>query len=346
MPAEPNIGNREREILTAIVETFISTGEPVGSRTLARSNREGLSPASIRNVMADLSDAGYLEQPHTSAGRIPTPEAYRYYVEQISGSARLAPQEETMISDSLAGITDVQEFMERTSHVLSLISRNVGVAVATSGAKNALEHVYFSRLGDQKVLAVVVTKSGVVRDRVLRLDLPQSDLDAAARFINENFRGWTLKDVRAEIARRLEQERSEYDRLMRSVEQLYKQGVLSGEDSAQVVFVEGASNLVANEQDRSRLQELLQALEHKQRLVELLSAYLDAKQEAVRVVIGLDEAQPSMRNLVLIGTPARVGGEVMGSLAVLGPPRMDYQHTITAVSYIARLFDKVLNESE
>ena len=134
MPADPNIGNREREILTAIVETFISTGEPVGSRTLARSNREGLSPASIRNVMADLSDAGFLEQPHTSAGRIPTTEAYRYYVEQMSGNARLAPQEETMISDTLAGITDVQEFMERTSHVLSLISRNVGVTVAFSAA--------------------------------------------------------------------------------------------------------------------------------------------------------------------------------------------------------------------
>src|ERR1700683_2486603 len=172
MPADPNIGNREREILTAIVETFISTGEPVGSRTLARSNREGLSPASIRNVMADLSDAGFLEQPHASAGRVPTTEGYRYYVEQISGTARLAPQEETMISDSLAGITDVQEFMERTSRVLSLISRNVGVAVAmTSGRNIALEHVYFSRLGDQKVLAVLVTRSGVVRDRVLRLDL-------------------------------------------------------------------------------------------------------------------------------------------------------------------------------
>src|SRR3954462_5963671 len=143
MPAEPNIGNREREILTAIVETFISTGEPVGSRTLARSNREGLSPASIRNVMADLSEAGLLEQPHTSAGRIPTPEAYRYYVEQLTGKAHLSPQDETMIQTSLHGAADVQEFMERTSHVLSLISRNVGVAVAVGGSKNALEHVYF-----------------------------------------------------------------------------------------------------------------------------------------------------------------------------------------------------------
>jgi len=344
-PGAP-IGEREREILTAIVETFIATGEPVGSRTLARSNREGLSPATIRNVMSDLADAGFLEQPHTSAGRVPSTEAYRYYVEQLTGKARLSGEDETIIQESFHGISDVQEFMERTSHVLSLISRNVGVAVAIGGPKNALEHVYFSRLGDQKVLAVVVTKSGLVRDRVLRLDLPQADLDVAARFINDNFRGWTMEAMRAEIARRLEQERSEYDRLMTSVEQLYKQGALAAEDSAQMVYVEGAANLVAGEQDRQRLQELLQALEEKQKVVELLSAYLDTRQEAVRVVIGLDRAQPSMRNLVLIGAPARVGGEVMGSLAILGPTRMDYQHAITAVSYIARLFDKVLNESE
>src|SRR5438270_4463515 len=346
MSAGQNIGDREREILTAIVETFISTGEPVGSRVLSRGSREGLSPATIRNVMADLVDAGYLEQPHTSAGRVPSSAAYRYYVEQLSGKTQLSQADAGVIEDSLHGVTDVQEFMERTSHVLSLISRNVGVTVAVSGPKNALEHVYFSRLGDQKVLAVVVTKSGLVRDRVLRLDLPQSDLDGAARFINDNFRGWTMEAMRSELARRLEQERSEYDRLMTSVEQLYRQGALATDDSAQVVFVEGAANLVAGEQDRQRLQELLKTLEEKQKIVDLLSAYLDAKQEAVRVVIGLDEALPSMRNFVLIGAPARVGGEVMGSLAVIGPTRIDYQHTMNAVSYIARLFDKILNESE
>ncbi len=341
-----NIGHREREILTAIVETFIATGEPVGSRVLSRSNREGLSPATIRNVMADLSDAGFLEQPHTSSGRIPTTEAYRYYVEQISGEAHLSPGDEGIIRDSLSGITDTAEFLERTSRVLSLISRNVGVAVAVPGEKNALEHVYFSRLADQKVLAVVVTRSGLVRDRVLRLDISQADLDAAARYINENFRGWTMTDMRAELQRRLEAERSEYDRLMQSLEQLYKQGALTAESGTQTVFVEGASNLVANEQDRERLQEMLKTLEEKGKIVHLLEAYLDAKQEAVRVVIGLDEALPSMSNFVLIGAPARVGSEVRGSLAVIGPTRIDYQHTMTAVSYIARLFDKILNESD
>ncbi len=345
MPPGP-AGEREREILTAIVETFIATGEPVGSRTLARTSREGLSPATIRNVMADLADAGFLDQPHTSAGRIPSTEAYRYYVEQLSGETRLSHENESIIQDTLAGVTDVQEFMERTSHVLSLISRSVGVTVASSGPRNALEHVYFSRLGDQKVLAVVVTRSGVVRDRVLRLDLPQSELDMAARYINESFRGWMMEDMRAEIARRLEKERSEYDRLMGSIAQLYQQGALTTSEAPEAVFVEGAANLVTGDEDRQRLQDMLRTLEEKEKVVKLLGAYLDTKQEAVRVVIGLDQTMPSMRNFVLIGAPARVGGEVMGSLAVIGPTRLDYQHTMSAVSYIARLFDKLLNESE
>jgi len=345
MPPGPP-GGREREILTAIVETFIATGEPVGSRTLARASREGLSAATIRNVMADLADAGFLDQPHTSAGRVPTAEAYRYYVEQLSGEAHLSHENQSIIQDTLSGVTDVQEFMERTSHVLSLISHGVGVTVAGSGPRNALEHVYFSRLADQKVLAVVVTKSGVVRDRVLRLDIPQADLDLAARYINENFRGWTMDDMRVELARRLEQERSEYDRLMKSLEQLYKQGALAASEGAEAVFVEGAANLVNTDQDRQHLQAMLRTLEEKEKVVRLLNAYLDARQEAVRVVIGLDEALPSMQNFVLIGAPARVGAEVMGSLAVIGPTRLDYQHTMSAVSYIARLFDRVLNESE
>jgi heat-inducible transcriptional repressor len=355
MPPGP-AGGREREILTAIVETFIASGEPVGSRTLARASREGLSAATIRNVMADLADAGFLEQPHASAGRVPTAEAYRYYVEQLSGEAHLSHENQSIIQDTLTGVTDVAEFMERTSHVLSLISHSVGVTVATSGPRNALEHVYFSRLSDAKVLAVVVTRSGVVRDRVLRLDIQQSDLDLAARYINENFRGWTMGDMRAELARRLEKERNEYDHLMKSIEQLYQQGALASSDNTQAVFVEGAANLVTNlvtnqmtgQEDRQRLQDMLRTLEEKEKVVKLLGAYLDTRQEAVRVVIGLDEALPAsnLQNFVLIGAPARVGGEVMGSLAVIGPTRLDYQHTMSAVSYIARLFDKLLNESE
>jgi len=344
MPAP--IGRREEEILTAIVESYISTGEPVGSRTLARTNREGLSAATIRNVMADLADAGLLEQPHTSAGRVPSLQGYRYYVEKLSGIAKISQADERTINQCFQGTNDIQDFMERTSHILSLMSGGVGVAIAGGGAKSALEHVHFQKLADHRVLAVVVSKGGFVRDRVLRLerDLPQSDLDLAGRYVNENFRGWTMDSIRQELARRVEQERSEYNRLMQSIGDLC--GALATERSSQGVYVEGASNLVLGEQDSQRLQEMLKTLEEKQRIVELLSAYLDARQETVRVVIGLQDAMPNMGNFVLIGAPARVGDEMMGSLAVIGPSRMDYQHTISAVSYIASLFNKVLNDSE
>src|SRR3954467_2415141 len=132
-----HLGEREREILTSIVDQYISTGEPVGSRTLARLTSEGLSSATIRNVMADLADAGFLEQPHTSAGRVPTSQAYRYYVEQISGKAHLSQADQGLIETTLGGVSDPQEFMERTSRVLSLVSSCVGVAVAGAGPSNA-----------------------------------------------------------------------------------------------------------------------------------------------------------------------------------------------------------------
>jgi heat-inducible transcriptional repressor len=348
MTQPAHIGQREREILTAIIETYISTGEPVGSRTLARTSREALSAATIRNVMADLADAGYLEQPHTSAGRVPTAEAYRFFVNQLTGRAQISHEDESRIQQAFRGVTDVQEFMERTSHVLSLVSQGVGVAITAPGSGHALDHVYFSRLAENKVLAVVVTKSGIVRDRLLRVqhDVSQDDLDMAARYINDNFRGWTMDRLRAEISRQIELQRSEYDRLMHSVEHLYRTGALGTDQSEAVIYMEGAANLVTNQEDKERLRHLLKALEEKERIAEILTAYLDVKQEAVRVVIGLDQAPPDLQNFVLIGAPARVGDEVMGSLAVLGPTRIDYEHTITAVSYIATLFDRILNESD
>lgn len=341
------IGRREQEILTAIVETYISTGEPVGSRTLARSNGEGLSAATIRNVMADLAEAGLLAQPHTSSGRVPSVAGYRYYVERLSGTMQLADDDQQHIQHYFQGVEDVPEFMERTSHVLSLISSGVGVAVVSNGPQRALEHVHFQRLTEQRVLAIVVTRCGMVRDRVLRLprDFAQDELDLAARYINDNFRGWLLETARREIERRLAEERSEYDRLMQSIAQLYQSGALPAADTAEV-FVEGTANLVSDERDSERLRQLLKTLEEKARIVELLASYVDARQEQVRVIVGLEDSAPDLRGLVLIGAPARSGEELLGRVAVIGPTRIDYQNTMNAVSYIARLYDKIFNDPE
>lgn len=347
MGSPPHIGPRQRHILTAIVENYITAGEPVGSRTISRTNKDGLSPATIRNVMADLTEAGYLSQPHTSAGRVPTAQAYRFFVDQISGRAKLTPENEERIAGSFQGVGDVQEFLERTSHVLSLVSSGVGVAMSQGGKPNALDHIHFTALMPRKILAVLVTTSGVVRDRVLRVDrdLSPADLQTAANYINENFHGRTIDAIQKELSRRIEEQRSDYDRMLQALEEVYRKGALDQTpEPAARIFVEGVANLIVTQEDKDRLSQMLRTLEERQKVADLLSAYIHARQEAVRVVIGLEDALPEMRDLVLIGAPARVGNEVIGSLAVIGPTRMDYENTTAAVSYIAKLFDRIFNE--
>jgi heat-inducible transcriptional repressor len=365
---EMRLSPRERLVLTAIIELYIATGEPVASQALAHylADREGLSPATLRNVMATLGEAGLLEQPHTSAGRVPTAAAFRYYVEQIirrdaqAGGLGAAPvggmvqsgpvidlsaARRGQIENCFTGVASSHEYLERTSHVLALISSGLGVALANSTTGQVLEHIHFSRLSQGRVLAVLVTQSGAVMDRVLVLDreLSHVELNTAACYLNENFRGWPIERIRAEISRRLEEEREAYHQLLASVEELCRKGALAGDETAPAIFVDGMANLITAEQDRERLRQMLLALEAKQRLVELLNAYVDGSRQEVRVVVGLDQASPAMQDLVLIGAPARLGGSSLGTVAVIAPTRIQYQEMIQAVRYIAGLSERILD---
>ena len=355
---------RERLVLNAIIELYIATGEPVASQALARMfvDREGLSSATLRNVMAALGEAGLLEQQHTSAGRVPTAAAFRHYVGQITQPGRaaaggvsgvggpsgaespLSAARRGQIEESFSGVASSHEYLERTSHVLAELSRGLGVALASSAAEQVLEHIHFSRLSTGRVLAVLVTQAGAVQDRVLTVDheLTPVELETASRYLNENFHGWPIDRIRAEVERRVELEREAYRQLLTSVEELCRKGALAGDESAPAIFVDGMANLIGAEQDRERLRQMLLALEAKQRLVELLTAYVDGRRQEVRVVVGLDEATPAMQDLVLIGAPARLGGANVGTVAVIAPTRIQYQEMIEAVSYIARLSERLL----
>jgi heat-inducible transcriptional repressor len=365
--ADVRVSPRERLVLTAIIELYIATGEPVASQVVAQSfaDREGLSSATVRNVMATLGEAGLLEQAHTSAGRVPTAAAFRYYVEQITLSGRVAAGAQTagtaaqgaaglnssllsearreQIEDSFTGVNSSNEYLERTSHVLALISSGLGVALASATTGQMLEHIHFSRLSVGRVLAVLVTQTGAVLDRVLTLDreLTHVELETAARYLNENFRGWPIERIRAEVSRRVEVEREAYRQMLASVEELCRKGALASGETTPAIFVDGMANLIMAELDRERLRQMLLALEAKQRLVELLTAYVDGKQQEVRVVVGLDEASPAMQDLVLIGAPARLGGANLGTVAVIAPTRIQYQEMIQAVRYIARLSERL-----
>lgn len=358
MAEREKVTARQRAILTAIIESYIETGEPVGSGTIARlphSDVTAMSSATVRNEMAELAEAGLLEQPHTSAGRIPTARAFRMYVEQLSGGAnpridvaRLPVSSRRQIDSSFIGLAGTQAVLERTSHVLATLSSGVGVAIAAAAEGDLLEHVHFSRLAPARVLAVVVTRSGMVHDRVLALDrdLTLSELETAANFLNEHFRGWNVEQVRTELARMVERERSEYQRLLNAVQQLWLKTVPESEAPQQPVYVEGVANLIGANVDTEQLREMLAALEAKQRLVDLLNAYIDAHQESVRVIFDLEEQAPEMAGLVLIAAPARMGEENRGTIGVIGSKRMDYENTMNAVSYLSRVFDRIALHSK
>ena len=346
--------NRQRLILTAIVESYISTGEPVSSGMVSRlqmMDAGAMSPATIRNEMADLADAGMLEQPHTSAGRIPSAAAFRMYVAQLHGgaAARLPglsrAEVQSQIDTSFAGVAGAQALLARTSHVLATLSSGVGLAIGAVANADLLEHVHFSRLAARRVLAVLVTRSGMVRDRVLAIDrdLSMVELETAANFLNEHYRGWNIERVRAELAKRIEDERTAYQRMVSAAQELWS-GTVPVSAREQAVYVEGVANLVSLPEDRAQLREMLSALEAKQRLVELLNAYIDTKQESVRVVFDLEEQAPEMAGLVLIAAPARVGGESVGTVGVIGPKRMHYENAMSAVSYVAQVFDRMSSD--
>jgi heat-inducible transcriptional repressor len=340
------ITTRQREILTAVVENYIATGEPVSSGVLAQTVfGNAMSSATIRNEMVELAEAGLLEQPHTSAGRIPSAEAFRMYVGQINtgGRPRLdlnAQDLNARIDTSFAGVAGASALLERTSHVLAALSSGVGLAIGAAASTDLLEHIHFSRLAARRVLAVVVTRSGLVRDRVLALDqdLSSVQLETAANFLNEHFRGWNVDRVRTELGRRIERERTVYQQMADAVD-LWSRTVPADGVQQQAVYIDGMANLIGLPGDRDRLRAMLAALEEKQRLIELLNAYVDTRQDRVRVIFDLDRQDPGMAGLVLIAAPARVSGD--STVAILGPKRMNYESAIHAVGYVAQLLHRI-----
>lgn len=341
---------RNREILATTVRTYIATGEPVGSRTISRKRRDGLSAATIRNIMSDLEEAGYLEQPHTSAGRVPTEEAYRFYVEHVARPERYQNRgDEELIRQISRGESESTEaILERASHVLSIIGQNVGVVVAATAADTVLQEMQFVALFGQRVLAILVPRGAPVRSRVIRLDerMPQEELDRIANYLNQNFRGWSLEAARREIVRRLEEERALYDELLRHLAVLWRQGLLDAETGTGV-YLEGASHLLGRPElsNPQLLRDLLRALEEKERLARLLTRYIQAAgssgETGPRVVIGLQADSP-IRAFALIGAPCATSEGLAGRVAVLGPPRMQYERVICAVSQVARLLGEAI----
>lgn len=335
------LSQREREILHLIVRAYIDTGEPVGSRTLSRLRHLPLSPATIRNVMADLAEEGYLAQPHTSAGRVPTDKAFRDFACTVSGKP-LSTTDRDRIFNQMQSGESLEERIAIASRVLTEMTRNVGIAAALPKTSQELEHLELVALSDRRVLMIVATRDRMVRNRVVTLDraLTPEELVTIRNYININFSGWTLERARAELLRRIEEERAMYDAVLQHITVLCEKGLLVVDQDPQVEM-DGTSWLVGLDLHltRERLRDLFRALEEKKRVVALLDRFLEAPQGQIGIRVGLEDAHPSMRELTLIGVTVDLPSGVRTQIAVLGPMRMHYERVISAVQQIGRTFE-------
>jgi heat-inducible transcriptional repressor len=350
MTAPISLDTRSREILKEIIHAYISTGRAVGSRVISKKSRSHLGAASIRNIMSDLEEAGYLKQPHHSAGRVPTDKGYRFYVDSLMEKRRLSPAEVGKINETLASqrIQSFEGLMEKTSHLLSTFSNNVGIVLAPAISHTMLQHIQFLKLSSGRILTVLVGKSGVVQNKVIRVEdeISQEDLDRAGRYLTEEYSGKTLPVIRAELQRLLAQERAHYDRMLRQISLFYERA-FDEMQSSQNMYLDGASNIINQPEfaDAARMRVLFETFEQRDKLIRIISECIRDEASGVRILIGRETGIPSMQDCTIITSPYIYESRIAGSLGVLGPTRLEYGKNITLVDYVARLFGSILSQA-
>lgn len=338
---------RQRRILARLVTEYIEQGEPVSSAWLAEHSDLGLSPATVRNILARLEEQGLVHQPHTSAGRVPTDSGYRMYVDGLLGTRkRSRPQPDLEARLRRAGT--VGDLMENASQELSRASHHVGFALAPAGPSIRLRHVDFVNLEAHRVLVILVATGGQITHKVIEPPEPFDDmaLRQAANYLNAEFAGLTLHEVRTEIVTRLRQERVLYDALVSRALSLARTG-LADHTPEEALYLQGASRLIdqiAGESgDRERTLQTLRALfrviEEKHRLVELISKYLEA--QGITVVIGSENFEVDLHPFSLVASTFHSPQE-SGTVGVIGPTRMRYVKAISVVEGVSQVMTKVL----
>ena len=350
--------SRGQIILTAIINEHFVTGEPVGSKVLAEkfANQGGMSSATIRNVMGELEEMGMLEQPHTSAGRVPTDSGYRFYVDNLLGVLSISNDDLFRIGEeyglNAADFSDTPDrLMERTSHLLSALSNNVGIVVSPSLANDRLQHIEFVNLSDNRILVVLVSAPNIVHNKIIRLNVTftRDELERTANYLNAEFAGKNLAEIRTEILALMHEEKALFDKLLQTAVILCSESI-EDEELPGEIFVDGASNILTKRDfaDLERLRELLLTIGEKSRLMQILTECIERDAAAkgdVQVVIGTENRTPSFQNCTLISAPYRIGNSsAVGTLSVLGPTRIEYARMISIVSYVARTLEKMMSQ--
>jgi heat-inducible transcriptional repressor len=333
---------RTEEILQLLIRTYIASGEPVGSKTLAVSLEGKLSPATVRNIMAELEESGYLTHPHTSAGRVPSQKGFRFYVDSLQDSTRPSKASERRFARMLGDSDTPEELMSRASYLLSAISKNVGIVIAPPLATTQLKHIEFLDLGDDKILVIFVSRSGSLQRKVIRVQgqYPQEELDRAGRFLVERFAGKNLTEIRNELLRMMEAERSLYNRMLTLLSAWSDTLDAETELPLDRVYLQGTIRILNQPEfaDIDRMRELFQMFEEKGRLVRILNECIGSTPEGgVKIAIGSELGIPSMRDFTVVTSSYASGDNTLGYVGIIGPIRMEYDRVISAVEYLGRL---------
>lgn len=331
------LDDRSRRLLKTLIERYIADGQPVGSRTLSRASGLDLSPATIRNVMSDLEELGLIASPHTSAGRIPTTRGYRLFVDTMLTARRTELQTPEFPAEQ------PQKVITQAAQLLSNLSQFVGVVVAPRRS-TVFRHIEFLRLSERRLLLIIVAPDGDVQNRVLftEVDYSVSELVEASNYLNSNFSGMAIEQVRARLGQEVDRLRSEIGVLMQAAVQAGSEAINQARDE---VVISGERNLLAVtdfSSDMNQIRRAFDLFEQKAQLIRLLDVSMRA--EGVRIFIGGESQTVPMEELSIVSAPYEVDGEVVGTLGVVGPTRMPYDRMIQIVDITSRLVSNALSQ--
>ncbi len=343
----PELTGRARQVLYHCVTEYVATGEPVGSRTLAKKSELDLSPASIRNVLSDLEEMGYLRQPHTSAGRVPTDRAFRLFIDALMHVRALTTEEESAIRDMFSSLEPGQNVMRETGRLLSQLTGTAAVVLAPRSGMLVLKQLRFLRTGMEEVLAVLVLKNGTVQNRFLRVSVTEVDLQRIHNLLDDVVEGRTLGDLRELFERRLQSERVQHDELRRRAFEL-------GGAAVEEAVGGGTTDLVIEGQDRlfekpefedaEDVRRLVTALDAREKLVTLLDLAMQAK--GGHVAVGDEVGGLGGGQLAIVGAAYTSHGQLAGTVGVIGPTRMDYPRVLPLVAATADAMSEFMERAE
>lgn len=338
-----DLNDRTKKVLQAVIDSYIQTGSPIGSTLLAKTYNFSLSSATLRNIMAELEELGFLTHPHTSAGRVPTDKGYRYYIDSLISFDRDTPElREQMDQSPVIQGGDLHHIMEEASQFLAKLSHHTGVVVAPAEPEGTLRHIEFVRLRGNQVLIIFVTNSGTVQNKLIEIDevISQHELNSFSSYLDDELERFTLSEVRHRLLERIREEKAS---LMRLLERTYQASQEVRERDADKLFIGGASQIFETPEfaDVEQMRSLFRAFEDKYKLIKLLDK--TAVAEGIKVFIGSENPFFDMQGCSLV-VGSYQAGNVVGTLGVIGPVRMQYRQVIQVVDYTSRLLSRILDE--